>query len=146
VATTTLAGTGLGRRWIIDRGTSVHLTGRCDLFSELYTSSETIITAGGETLTSVGHGTIPLDTTDDELFDVWLTHVLYVHGCPFSLLSASRVGAAGGSILLEDSASTLRLPNGRRLPLTVDQGLFFIEPLDDVPRVATVSIAEQQKL
>ena len=73
--------------WILDSGASDHITGNKTLFSSLTTSGylPRIVSANGSQTQSQGIGTVQILPT------LLVKSVLYVPGCPFNLISISRL-------------------------------------------------------
>ena len=87
------------RCWMIDNDADVHSTGEYALFQTMEWSSPPATPGEGSDILPLGKGTVSIPVViGNNCSDLVLENVYYAPGLPFSIISASRLGADGFSL------------------------------------------------
>ena len=88
------------KTWLLDSGTSSHITHDKSILEEYVSLSGHTIKGVGGKIDAIGKGKIKLASyVYDKAYSITLNDVLYAPDSPHNLISTTRLTAAGGSIL-----------------------------------------------
>lgn len=115
--------------WILDSGSSDHLTSDRSLFQDLIECHGDIKIADSNTMEYIGKGTITLltSTSNNSIIKIKVHNVLYVPKADCNLLSASALARNKHQILLGDSNSQILLSNGSTIDLIRQKGMWLLQ-------------------
>ena len=136
-----LSQSSTGTPWILDSGASDHISGNETLFSTLIPTldSSTVTLANGSETTVKGIGTVQL------IPSITLQSVLYTPGCPYNLISVSKITEQLDCIVI--FIANYGVVQDRRTGKTIgigykSHGLYYISPLKATITLASTASAE----
>src|SRR6202789_757712 len=99
--------------WLLDSGTSSHITHDKSVLEDYTPLSGHSIKGIGGKIDAIGKGKIKLVSyVDDKAYPITLVNVLYAPDSPHNLISTTRLTAAGGSILQKGNWAKVKAPDG----------------------------------
>ncbi len=134
-ASTQVCGTNEVRGWIIDSGSSKHISPDKADFVTYVTLKMPLLINGvsGDTVQAIGIGKVSVSCvdTDGGIGTVTLSDVLHIPGSKFRLISVSQIMNKGAQVVFGDEAAAIQLPGGPQMKLEKHGNLFLL------PQVAT---------
>ena len=99
--------------WLLDSGTSSHITHDKSILEDYIPPSGHTIGGIGGKIDAIGKGKIKLVSyVQDKVYPITLNNVLYAPDSPHNLISTTWLTAAGGSILQEGNWAKVKAPDG----------------------------------
>ena len=124
--------------WIVDSGSTDHITYRRDWFTDLEPCSTKIICANEEPMVATGVGTVEFQVRDDEgrVIPMKLSNVLLVPTCGYNLYSPKVASKHGAELVLSPNGSCLR-QGPASLPIDHSSSDYLLHGVRPTVRTAT---------